>query len=151
MCPAIKFSLSCWFSNILKKGIALLFCTEITNVDVTVYSIPHSLQGTMALLIIPSEENVNSYSIHASMDIIVRGHIKMAYNFLYQFRHYTEQIIAMHCSCDHMSVTQCHSRAREQGRSSTLHSIFSCQILNVCLLSCEAWSTWFCLSWLIFS
>lgn len=83
-----------------------MYCTEITNVDVTMYSIPSSFQGTMALLIIPSEENVNSYSIRASMDIIVRGYTEKI--FFYQFRHYTEQIIAMHCSCDHMSVMQFH-------------------------------------------
>lgn len=102
------------------------------------FRIPSSFQRTKTLLIILSEENVNSYSIHASMDI-VRGYTEVVYNFIYQFRHYTEEeMIAIHCSCDHMSVMQRHPRGREQGWSSTLHSIFSCLILNIFLLSCEA-------------
>lgn len=100
---------------------------------------PSSFQGTKVLLIFLSEEDVNRYGIHTSVHIIVRGYTEMVYNFLDQFRHYTEeQMTAMHCSYDHMSVMQCHLQGREQGWSSTLHSIFSCQILDVCLLSCEA-------------
>lgn len=116
------------------------------------YRIPSSFQGINALLIILSEENVNSCSIHASMDIIVRGYTEMVYNFLCQFRHYTEeQMIWIRCSCDHMSGMQCHPQDRKQDWSSLLHSIFSCQILNVCLLRCDAWRTCFSFSWLIFS